>query len=93
MLGEDEYGCLSYVRREEPMKSNKSILDGMKTKEQGFPLGGTVSNAVANNEAPLVIVGHCPTCGNPIYGKSVMRCPSEFPVTMRSCHCAEIQSK
>ena len=37
----------------------------------------------------LVIVGHCPSCGCPIYGKQCLR-SDEAPVSKKSCVCAPL---
>lgn len=64
---------------------SKSVLDGVKVEDKAFPLfKGDLPN--------LVVVGHCPTCGNPIYGK-VTVARGEVPVTQRSCDCPSLLAR
>ena len=59
----------------------KSVLDGIMVHDKGCLLTGNKGITVQ-----LVIVGHCPHCGAPIYGpKSVVVGP---PIEVRySCNC------
>jgi hypothetical protein len=59
-------------------KKNKSILDNIPIKEQGFPL---------NDGQRLEIIGHCPDCNAPIYGPRSVAA-SETPTVKRTCTCA-----
>jgi len=45
--------------------ADKSLLEGMQIKEQGFPLSDKVSHGKSDK---LEVVSHCPKCNNPIYG-------------------------
>ncbi len=60
--------------------ADKSLLDGMRTKEQGFPLGGE------DVKTRLEVVGACNQCGSPIYGRKSLWA-DESPVVKRSCLC------
>ena len=61
-------------------KKDKSLLDGMKVKEEG---------AFFNNSSQfklLTVVSQCPKCGSPIYGSSTLA--KEDEVTLRrTCSC------
>lgn len=77
----------------EDLKSRKSILEGMEIKEHGMevlkrnpPKGG--SSVVYSR---MVVVGHCPQCGSPIYGNRDIG-PNEVPCILRSCSCVPVVS-
>ena len=65
---------------------SKSVLDGITVSDKAFPLGHhPVSQSVMGTEA-LEVVGTCPYCGAPIYGKKVV--PSDQnPIVKYSCVC------
>lgn len=67
--------------------SDKSILDGMKIKEEGFP----ISRKETPNEPYLRmgwrVVSNCTHCGNPIYGPEAVSAGSTTIQVTRSCNC------
>lgn len=68
-------------------KKDKSVLDGIPVEDKAFPLhkGGT-SAAGCGKDPQLVIVGHCPQCGGPCYGKMTVFA-NEKPPIVYSCNC------
>lgn len=61
---------------------NKSVLDNMKIKEEGFPL----STKEGSSKLLLGVVSQCPTCGAPIYGPT--QATAGEPVAAQySCNC------
>ena len=65
---------------------SKSVLDNMKTKEQGFPLSVKERPPQEPPERKLETVGHCPSCGAPVYGYRKVALGEE-PVVRYSCQC------
>lgn len=61
-------------------EQDKSILDGIKIKEEGFPLGSPSAPGDARH-----VVSKCPVCGAPIYGPE--RTTAETPNVVFSCNC------
>lgn len=68
----------------------KSILDGMEVKEHGFSLGKTCGASCKTEK--LTVVGHCPTCGSPIYGPRSVTA-DETVVAKHSCACQQSFNK
>lgn len=70
---------------------DKSLLDGMEVKEQGFPISRGTNQKTAESSMIRngVIVGHCPKCGGPIYGPTgvTMGSDSPPPFIYYSCGC------
>lgn len=78
-----------------PTPPGKSVLDGIPIKETGRwpaeqpnetrlpPKGGS------STSPRLFIVGHCPTCNAPIYGKDSIEA-DEQPVVKFTCDCHPI---
>lgn len=60
----------------------KSILDNVPVDDKAFPL------RKPSPQEPLVVVGQCPTCSNPIYGKESIT-SGEDPSVRRTCKCQE----
>lgn len=62
-------------------QQNKSVLDNIEVKEEGFPL-----QAPAKSE-PNAVVSSCPACGAPIYGpRQVVADQATIPLVF-SCDC------
>lgn len=61
-------------------EKNKSILEGMEVKESGS------SYLYCDS---LQVIGSCPKCGNPIYGKINVGQDEQISVK-RTCDCGEI---
>ena len=71
---------------------NKSVLDDVPVRDEAFPFRGNVvpvGVTECQSEAlePLVIVGSCPYCGAPIYGKKVLPSVNDVPPMRYSCRC------
>ncbi len=59
---------------------NKSLLDGMRVKEEGF------SSRSKDTAERLFVCGFCPKCGGPIFGPESVSI-AENPVVKYSCNC------
>lgn len=59
--------------------ANKSVLDGIQVKEQGFPLSQSQGSF-------LPVVSSCPQCGAPIHGKRLLH-PGDDPEVRFTCDC------
>lgn len=70
----------------------KSILDGIEVKEHGFPLNKNCVGGTCKTEK-LVIVGHCPDCGSPIYGPHTVTLTSGNAIVQYSCTCHSVTGK
>ena len=71
------------------VKKNRSVLDDVPVEDKAFPLRG--KREPCDGEAagpPFEIVGACPRCGCPIYGKK--RIAANEPLIVHlSCTCAD----
>lgn len=68
---------------------SKSVLDGMPVTESGLPPAG---NKAFPQQTPILgIVGHCPACGSPIFGPSIVSL-NDKPEIKFSCQCREVKS-
>jgi hypothetical protein len=63
---------------------NKSLIDGMKIKEEGAFFNK--SDKVPQPPFQLEIISYCPRCSSPYYGKKIIS-EGESPVIKRSCSC------
>ena len=63
-------------------KKDKSLLDDIPIQENGVTLSILRSGTRQKLDG---IVGHCNTCGNPIYGPVLTA--EESPQVRRSCSC------
>lgn len=66
--------------------SEKSILDNRPVDDKAFPLQGGTSATGYGNSNLLPIVGHCPQCGAPVYGKICVT-KEEEATAKYSCKC------
>ena len=69
---------------------DKSVLDDVPVQNEAFPLRGNVvpvGGTTGLESAPLAIVGSCPYCGAPIYGKKVLPSANDVPPVRYSCRC------
>ncbi len=65
----------------------KSILDGIEVEDNAFPLR---KNLPGEKSIPLLsVVGHCPSCGSPVYGDKYV-VSGEVPRVTRSCACQAV---
>lgn len=64
-----------------PQIDPKSIVPPQDATGGVLPRGGS-----GTPHTTLVIVGHCPACGNPLYGRERLM-SDEQPVVVRSCGC------
>lgn len=74
--------------------SDKSVLDNIEVKDKAFPLEQQRNPPPWKNvpHKPLLdIVGTCPRCGAPMYGKKRI-IQGEEPETVYSCTCRTTQS-
>ncbi len=60
----------------------KSVLDNIPVKEEGYILKAHMQPATES----LCIVGKCPTCRSPFYGKTRIKV-GEVPIIVKSCSC------
>lgn len=71
------------------MSKSKSVLDGVPVTNAAFKtFGDYIGDARVQVGAAMEPVGHCPQCGNPIYGpkQAVAGQPIQ---TQRTCCCAQ----
>ncbi len=71
-------------------KKSKSLLDGVEVADNAFPLSENVHRPgrTAKDLFPvqLQVVGSCPTCGAPIYGRQYVPLDGPAPV-QHTCDC------
>ena len=81
-------GGFGITAKGEIVSEHKSILDGMRIKEEGFykPVPVSQTNPMLEAFAPLIVVGACPGCGSPIYGKPSILL-DENPQVRLTCSC------
>jgi len=69
------------------MSETKSVLDNIPVVEKGFPLGNSQPMGLKQIVGHFKeIVGHCPHCGAPIYGQTLLE-GAEQPTVTYSCRC------
>ncbi len=65
----------------------KSLLDNIPVKEEGYILKAHMQPAPET----LCIIGKCPTCRSPYYGKTRIKVGEE-PIIVKSCSCIHLSS-
>jgi hypothetical protein len=63
--------------------AEKSILDGIKVEEEGFPLNKPYQKSLTT----IGIISSCPKCGAPIYGKRYAEVNEDAPEPKFTCNC------
>ena len=87
VCNQEEQDMGSMFDGEAPKAKDKSCLDGIEVKDKAYPLRGSCTPVWGQEgPEPLGVVGHCPSCGAPIYGNRVLKV-NEVPVVSRSCAC------
>ncbi len=66
----------------------KSILDGIEVEDSAFPLRKNLPEQQPSILL-LAVVGHCPSCGSPVYGDKYV-VAGETPRVTRSCACQAV---
>ncbi len=66
-------------------KKEKSVLDNMPVDDVSYK---EVFSKNYRKNSVKGIVGHCPSCGSPIYGPSI--CGSEKPDITYVCECKQL---
>lgn len=63
-----------------------SILDSTNVDDKAFPLRPDAAKRPAAVTRPLEVVGSCPKCGSPVYGRRTVHA-EEVPVVKTTCNC------
>lgn len=75
-------------KSEEKVKKNRSVLDDVPVKDNDYHLRSMSVNIPMEGGGPLLeIVGACPRCGSPVYGRKRIGA-EELPTVRMSCACA-----